>query len=211
MRAGAIGAAFALTILAASPAIADNDALLVSQEVMQFYNGAYQRLKSPRAIAVAEDGFHFGYSYCPEYRCYMNPTARSLALQACAKAGGRGCRVFAIDDEIQVSYQVMDTVVLPKTVTAVPSDGPSKRPCLGKTEKQCEEIAADFGLRRRQMETDWDSQIDRWRQLLCGPPGAQNNSASNCKQKIAELNGERSAALKALDDELVAALSNPAE
>lgn len=210
MRVGAIGAAFALTTVVAASAIA-GDAILVFPEVMQFYNGEYQRLKSPRAIAVAEDGFHIGYSYCPEYRCTMNPTARNLALQACAQTGGHGCRIFAIDDELQISYQVMDTAALPKTVTAAPTDGPSKPRCVGKTQKQCDEIATDFRVRRKQVETDWDSQIDRWRQLLCGPPGAQNNSASNCKQKIAQLNGMRSAALKALDDELVAALSNSSE
>ena len=107
MRAGVLGAAFALIMVATAPAIADDDVLLVSPQLIQFYNGEYQSLKSPRAIAVAEDGIHFGYSYCPEYRCYINPTARSLALRACSKTGGYGCRVFAIDDDIQVSYKVM--------------------------------------------------------------------------------------------------------
>jgi len=103
----AICAAFVLATVTVLPAIAD-DVLLVSPKIMEFYNGTYQGLKPPRAMAVAADGLHMGYSYCPEHRCYMNPSARDLAMQACFKTGGQGCRIFAIDDDIEVEYRVMD-------------------------------------------------------------------------------------------------------
>ena len=85
-----------------------DDVLVVSSEVITFFNGTYERLHPPRAIAVSADGFHFGYSYCAEYRCKIVPSARDLAMQACAEAGGQRCRIFAVDDDIKVKYRVMD-------------------------------------------------------------------------------------------------------
>lgn len=97
-----------------------DDAVVVSPEIMEFYNGEYQNLKPPRAIAVAADGWHYGYSYCPEYRCYINPSASSLAMRACTKTGGRGCRIFAVDDDIKVSYRVIGSPS--GNATAVPPE-----------------------------------------------------------------------------------------
>jgi len=203
MHAGAMGAAFALTIIAALPAIADSDALLVSPEIMQFYDGAYQRLKSPRAIAVAEDGFHFGYSYCPEYRCYMYPTARSLALQACAKADGRGCRVFAIDDEVQVSYRVIESRTLLETATIAPEEEQPTLPCVGKTREQCRQIAAYFAERQRQAEGKWAKIIDQKRRFYCTQYGA----APPCNV-VKDAEAERNAELSSLDAELLRQLTH---
>jgi TPR repeat protein len=90
------------------PAAAGEDILAVSRELIEFFNGKYKRLHPPRAIAVSADGFRWGYSYCGEYRCKIVPSARDLAMQACAQAGGRGCRIFAIDDDIKVKYRVVD-------------------------------------------------------------------------------------------------------
>jgi len=198
MRAGAIGAAFALTIIAVSPVAAGDDALPVSPEVMQFYNGEYQRLKSPRAIAVAEDGIHFGYSYCPEYRCYMNPSARSLALQACTQTSGRGCRIFAIDDEIQVSYRVMEGRALPETATIAPEEEQPTLPCVGKTPERCRQIAADFSERRRQAESKWAKIIDQKRRFYCTGYGA----APPCNV-VRDAEADRDAELSSLDAELL--------
>jgi hypothetical protein len=197
-----MGAAFALTIIAAAPATAD-DAVMVSPQVMQFYNGEYQRLKSPRAIAVAEDGFHFGYSYCPEYRCYMNPSARSLALQACTQTGGRGCRIFAIDDEIQVSYRVMEGGTLPETATIAPEEEQPTLPCMGKTREQCRQIAADFAERRRQVETKWAKIIDQKQRFYCTGYGA----APPCNV-VKDAQAERDAELSSLDAELLRQLTH---
>jgi len=55
-------AALILAVIAASPALADEAVLVVSPKVIEFYNGAYKSLKPPRAIAVAADGLHLGYS-----------------------------------------------------------------------------------------------------------------------------------------------------
>jgi hypothetical protein len=197
MRVSAIGAAFALTMVTASSAIADEDVLLVSPEVIEFYNGAYQRLKSPRAIAVAEDGFLFGYSYCPEYRCYMNPTARNLAMQACTKGGGHGCRLFAVDDEIQVSYRVMDARTMPKTATVAPGEEPPKLACPGKTPEQCQEIAADFAEKRKQIEAKWAKVIEQKRRFYCTGYGA----APPCNV-VKQAESDRDAELSSLDAEL---------
>jgi hypothetical protein len=105
-------------IAASSPPLADEPVFLVSPQVIEFYDGTYRNLKPPRAIAVSADGLHLGYSYCPEYRCYLVPSARDLAMQACAKAGGKGCRVFAVNDDIKVNYRVMlpeSPIVSPET------------------------------------------------------------------------------------------------
>ena len=209
MRVGSICTAIVLAMIAVPLASAD-DVFVVSPKVIEFYNGTYKSLKPPRAIAVADDGFHFGYSYCPEYRCTMNPTARNLAMQGCVKGGGRGCRIFAIDDDIKVNYRVMDLSDLRPPEPGVVPPEPTQ-PCVGKTQEQCQKIAADFDPRRRKVDADWDSQIARWRLLLCGPPGSQNTNSVPCKQKLAELNEQRSAELKALDDERATALSNPSD
>jgi len=103
----AIVTAAILTASASQLARADETVLIVSPEIIEFYHGTYRGLKPPRAIAVAADGLHFGYSYCPEHRCYIVPSARDLALQACVKAGGQRCRIFAIDDDIKVNYRVI--------------------------------------------------------------------------------------------------------
>jgi len=84
-----------------------DDSLLISPDIITFYNGTYQGLQPPKAMAVSADGLHMGYSYCPEHRCYIQPSASSLAMQACVKAGGYGCRVFAVDDDIKITYRVM--------------------------------------------------------------------------------------------------------
>lgn len=83
------------------------DVMLVSPDVISFYEGKYSSLKRPGAMAVSSDGLHIGYSLCPEYQCRMYPSATELALQACARAGGLGCRIFAVGQEIKVKYRVM--------------------------------------------------------------------------------------------------------
>jgi hypothetical protein len=137
----AVCAAFVLAAVTALPAIAD-DVLLVSPKIMEFYNGTYQGLKPPRAMAVSADGHHMGYSYCPDYRCYMNPTARDLAMQACAKTGGQGCRIFAVDDDIEANYRVMDLsdLLSPSANTVAPkAPQPSvTQSCAGKTSEECQ-------------------------------------------------------------------------
>jgi len=108
-------------ILAASSlrfALAD-DSMLVSPRIIEFYNGTYKSLKPPRAMAVSADGRHMGYSYCPEHRCYIVPGASELAMQACVKAGGYGCRVFAVDDDIKVTYRVMGSSDLPSPSVSI--------------------------------------------------------------------------------------------
>jgi hypothetical protein len=84
-----------------------DEPILVLPDIIEFYNGTYKSLKPPRAMAVSADGRHMGYSYCPEHRCYIVPSASELAMRACVKAGGSGCRVFAVDDDIKVTYRVM--------------------------------------------------------------------------------------------------------
>jgi len=90
------------------PVTTGEDVLVVSPDIITFFNGAYQRLHPPKAIAVSADGFHMGYSYCEEYRCKIVPSARDLAMQACAQTGGHGCRIFAVGDDIKVKYRIMD-------------------------------------------------------------------------------------------------------
>ena len=194
----AICTAFVLATVAALPTIADEVVLMVSPKVIEFYNGAYKSLKPPRAIAVADDGFHFGYSYCPEHRCTMNPTARNLAMQGCVKGGGRGCRVFAIDDDITVNYRVMDLSDLrpPEQPDVVPPE--PTQPCVGKTQEQCQKIAADFAEQRKQIEAKWAKTIDQQRYFYCG---YGYGAAAPC-MVVKKSEGERDAELSALDTEL---------
>jgi hypothetical protein len=193
----AICTAFVLATVAALPTIADEVVLMVSPKVIEFYNGAYKSLKPPRAIAVADDGFHFGYSYCPEYRCTMNPTARNLAMQGCVKGGGRGCRIFAIGDDIKVNYRVMDHSDLRPPEADVVSPEPTQ-PCVGKTQEQCQKIAADFAEQRKQIEAKWAKTIDQQRRFYCG---YGYGAAAPC-MVVNKSEADRDAELSALDTEL---------
>jgi hypothetical protein len=197
----AICAAFVLATVTVLPAIAD-DVLLVSPKIMEFYNGTYQGLKPPRAMAVAADGRHMGYSYCPEHRCYMTPSARDLAMQACVKTGGQGCRIFAIDDDIEANYRVMDpsdllspsaSIVMPKTTPPA-----ATQPCVGKTQEQCQKIAADFAERRKQIEDKWAKTIENQRRYACGNSMTGSTTCMIAKQSETD----RDAELSALDTEL---------
>ena len=100
-------AATAILIASALSLAHADDTILVLPDIIAFYNGTYKSLQPPRAMAVSADGRHMGYSYCPEHRCYIVPSASELAMRACVTAGGYGCRVFAVDDDIKVSYGVM--------------------------------------------------------------------------------------------------------
>lgn len=196
----ALCAAFVLATVAVLPASAD-DVLLVSPKLMEFYNGAYQSLKQPRAIAVAADGVHVGYSYCPEHRCTMTPTARDLAMQACVKAGGQGCRIFAIGDDIEVDYRVMDLSDLlsssGRAVAATEAPPGATQRCVGKTPEQCQAIAAEYADRRKQIEAKWTTAIDRQRRYACAS-GTEGRPCMAVKQSEAD----RDAELSALDTEL---------
>jgi hypothetical protein len=68
--------------------------------MFEYYENTYLRNKRPGAMAVSADGLQAGYSYCPDYRCKLNPSARSIALRACSQAGGRVCRIFAVGRDI---------------------------------------------------------------------------------------------------------------
>jgi len=197
----ALCTAFVLAAVTALPASADDDVLTVSPKLMEFYDGAYQNLKPPRAIAVATDGIHVGYSYCPEYRCTMNPTARDLAMQACVKTGGQGCRIFAIDDDIKVKYRVREIIdPLPPGENVVEPDQlppGATQPCVGKTPEQCRAIAADFAGRRRQVEAKWTKIIEQKRRFYCTGYGA----SPPCNV-VKESEADRDAELSALDTEL---------
>jgi hypothetical protein len=192
-----ISAALVVALLAPSAAAAD-DVFLVSPRVMEFFNGEYKKLKPPRAIAVSADGYHIGYSACPDYRCYMFPSARDLAMQACLSAGGQGCRLFAVDDDIQVEYRVMDIATRTEPTPVLPKDGPARlaQPCANRTQAQCERIAADFAARRRQIEEKWAKTIEDQRRYACG----MASSAPCMIAKQAE--ADRNAELSALDADL---------
>jgi hypothetical protein len=190
--------ALIVAVIAASPALADEAVLVVSPKVIEFYNGAYKGLKPPRAIAVAADGLHFGYSYCPEYRCYMIPSARDLAMQACVKAGGQGCRVFAVDDDIEVNYRVMDLSDLLSALgrTTAPKEAPPAPTltCVGKTQEQCQKIAANFAEQRRQIEAKWAKTIEEKRRFYC----ASGTAGAPC-MVVKQSEADRDAELSALD------------
>jgi hypothetical protein len=124
----------AILIASASQLARADDSLLVSPDIIEFYNGTYKSLQPPRAIAVSADGRHMGYSYCPEHRCYIVPSASSLAMQACVKAGGYGCRVFAVDDDIKVKYRVMSLTDLRPPSTTIDTYTAAKNALLTWTE-----------------------------------------------------------------------------
>ena len=67
----------------------------------------------------------------------MIPSARDLALQACAKTGGVRCRIFAIDDDIQVNYTVLGS-----RPSAPVSPGAAKQAMMRWTEA---DVRACFG------------------------------------------------------------------
>lgn len=89
----------------AKPSAAD-DVLVISPQVFEYYKETYLRNKRPGAMAVSADGLRAGYSYCPDYRCKLNPSARNLALRSCANAGGRDCRIFAVGRDIVTEYRI---------------------------------------------------------------------------------------------------------
>jgi hypothetical protein len=74
---------------------AADEVLVISSQVLEYYEDTYLRNKRPGAMAVSADGLYVGYSYCPDYRCRLNPSARDLAMRSCTKAGGRQGRVQA--------------------------------------------------------------------------------------------------------------------
>jgi len=198
-RRPAIAAALAAAALAPSIATAD-DVFLVSPEVMEFFNGEYKNLKPPRAMAVSADGYHVGYSACPSHRCRMLPSARDLAMQACLSAGGQRCRLFAVDDDIQVEYRVMDVATLAEPAPALPKEQPSlaAQPCANKTQARCEMIAADFAARRKQIEEKWAETIEDQRRKACG----NSMTASTPCMIVKRSEAERDAELSALDAEM---------
>ena len=190
------GALLIAVAVATSPALADESEFLVSPSIVDFFNGAYRNLKPPRAIAVATDGLHWGYSYCPEHRCKINPSARDLATQACIQVGGRGCRIFAVDDDIEVSYRVMTPSEIRERwplVSVNPTAPEAALPCVGKTQAQCQEIAADYAERRSQIESKWAKTIDEQRRTSCGMA-----SSAPC-MILKQSEAERDAELAALD------------
>jgi hypothetical protein len=114
MSAGRIlGLTLASLVLAAGlgrqPSAAD-DVLVISPQVFEYYEKTYLKNKRPGAMAVSADGLSAGYSYCPDYRCKLNPSARNLALRSCTKAGGRDCQIFAVGRDIVVDYRVDDSL-----------------------------------------------------------------------------------------------------
>jgi hypothetical protein len=131
----------------------------------------------------------------------MIPSARDLAMQACVKTGGQGCRVFAVDDDIKVTYRVMDLSDLlsglgrttaPKEASTAPT-----QPYAGKTQNQCQKIAADFAERRKQVEAKWTKLIDEKRRFYCTGYGA----APPCNV-VKQSEADRGAELGALDAEM---------
>ena len=113
MISGSAGRTFGLMLAAvivaaafgAKPSAAD-EVLVISPGVFDYYKNQYLRNKRPGAMAVSADGLRAGYSYCPDYRCKLNPSARNLALRSCAEAGGSDCRIFAVGRDIVVDYRV---------------------------------------------------------------------------------------------------------
>ena len=194
----AIGTVVMLAAAAAPPAIAGGDTLMISPEVNAFFNGAYENLNPPRAIAVSADGFHFGYSYCPDHRCYMIPSARNLAMQACAQAGGLRCRIFAVDDDLQVEYRVMDIATGTQPARVLPKEPTPQvtQPCANKTQAQCADITADFAARRKQIEEKWAKTIEDKRRYACGMA-----SSAPC-MIVKQAEADRDAELSALDAEM---------
>jgi hypothetical protein len=195
--------ALGLTFFAASPGNADEDVLLVASEIIQFYNGAYKSLKPPRAIAVADDGFHFGYSYCPEYRCYINPTASRLAMQACAQSGGHGCRLFAVNDDIKLPYKEATFTLKQETNLPAKPPTPPLPDCGTKAQTECAAIIADFGKRRQLIEAKWIARLAEVDNQWCHNI---NHRAVHCAQKRSEAESERAGELRALEQDMRAAL-----
>jgi hypothetical protein len=203
MRVGVVWIAFALVFFPALPGMSDENVLRISPEIIQFYNGAYRSLKSPRAIAIADDGFHFGYSYCPEHRCYINPTASNLAMQACTQSGGHGCRVFAVDDDIRVPYEVATFSFRPESVQPVETPTPPAPNCGSKTQTDCAAIVADFDQRRHLIEAQWTAKLVEVEKRWCHNI---NHRPVHCAQKRSEVESERDAELRALEQEMHVAL-----
>jgi len=111
-KARAFAALLAVTVAACAdkpPAsgVPGGDVMLISPQVLDFFKHDYSGLMRPGAMAVGDDGTSVGYSLCPDIRCTMYPTATDLALQACVKSGGHGCKIFAVGDEITANYKVM--------------------------------------------------------------------------------------------------------
>jgi hypothetical protein len=85
----------------------DEQELIISPEIWKTFENDYLTKKRPGAFAVSADGSVVGYSYCSEYRCKLVPSARQIALDACARAGGKSCRIFAVGEDIKVKYRIL--------------------------------------------------------------------------------------------------------
>lgn len=111
MNASTFAAALSL-VLAACAAQGDRGGhtaekpLLIAPEVWSGYE-SYAKLRRPGAFAVSADGNAYGYSYCPDDRCWNEMSeSRNLALSSCTQAGGRNCLIFAFGGDIRVPYKV---------------------------------------------------------------------------------------------------------
>ena len=88
----------------AVPARAGEDVAL-HPDVWTAYE-AYLGKRWPGAFAVSRDGAAYGHAACTTVMCDLSAAKRE-ALQSCRNAGGTGCIVFAVRDEIRLGYRVL--------------------------------------------------------------------------------------------------------
>jgi len=90
----------------------------------------------------------------------------------------------------------------PETATIAPEEE-QPLPCVGKTQEQCRQIAADFAEKRRQVESKWAKIIDQKRRFYCTGYGA----APPCNV-VKDAEAERDAELSSLDAALLSQLTH---
>ena len=66
----------------------------------------YRALDQPQYFALSADGARYGYSYCHEGLCPRLTPPKQMALDACADAGGRQCRIIAAGARVDGSFAV---------------------------------------------------------------------------------------------------------
>ncbi len=82
----------------------------ISHEAMAYFKDSYQaNIGSVHlgAFAVSVSGHNASYAYCPHFRCKSGYAYGQQAIARCESFGER-CYLFAIGNEIEVDYEVVD-------------------------------------------------------------------------------------------------------
>lgn len=98
----------AAAVVAVAPARAE-ESYLIHGAVWDYYQDYLDKIghgRRPGAFAITTDGLGASYSWCPEQRCRTSMNLSTKVIQDCEEAYQTDCVIFAIRDEIRVTYEI---------------------------------------------------------------------------------------------------------